>query len=115
MALAIYTIYACHDRWQFVLIAVWKLLWNAEKAGWQMTASGRVSEQQSIDQASHRGGVTAGAQIRLAGMSGDVDRQSYNLMMSLVWYSAAAIIGLVGVASPCQAVCAPNSACPAYH
>lgn len=34
VALAIYTIYACQDRWELLLNAVWKLLWNAEKADW---------------------------------------------------------------------------------
>jgi hypothetical protein len=50
MGLTIYTMHAFHDRWQFVLIAVWKLFWNVFKGSWQITTTWKASEKESIKQ-----------------------------------------------------------------
>ena len=99
MGLALYTIYACHDRWQFVLIALWKLVLNAGKGGWQITTGWMVSGQQSIARASQRAGGNRAAGLDLAWRSGSLDRKSGNVMRRIAGgYALAALVGLVGVA-----------------
>jgi hypothetical protein len=100
VGLALYTIYACHNRWQFVLLGVWKLLWNVVKSVWGVATSWRVFTKNEAERLERRPGLSPMQRINLASKAGTADRKGHNFLVTLTsGYCCAAIVGLVGVAS----------------
>lgn len=46
VAMASFTISRCRDRWEFVLIAVWKLLFSLEVSAWAMVAAFAAEDEE---------------------------------------------------------------------
>jgi hypothetical protein len=88
VAIAAFTIARCRSRWQFILIAVWKLVMSMVVGVWGIRAS-----QNAIKASKYNLLVKEQGEVPRIWSSGDLT------WLTLFIYAAAAVVGLVGLIS----------------
>jgi hypothetical protein len=100
VAIAAFTIARCRSRWQFILLAVWKLVMSVVVGIWGISASQYAMKASKYELLTKHGGDIR-ADLRSPGLDKASRIWSSNdgTWWTLVLYSAAAVVGLVGVIS----------------
>jgi hypothetical protein len=96
VAIAAFTIARCRSRWQFILLAVWKLVMGMVVGAWGISASRNAMKASKYELLAKSSSVdSAGPPDKAPRIWSSED----STWMTLFIYAAAAVVGLVGLIS----------------